>query len=1024
MSVGVTTSAQALDEPIKSLEVLLDVLLTPLAALGLLDDRPELARQYTTRASDAFSAQRFLKRQVALVQQALVKRTWPEWAAALSADELELLKRWFCPPKGLNDATRAQSQPQPLGRQTIELASTLLVKLAQEFAFDEAYPAIVLPPRAKGKQVDLADDTLLSDRWHEFVKTVLSMPAHVANAWGALDKDGGLGSASSIRDMPAELQLGTFLTRMTKSMVLLAGNMSADGSVVASAPTDLSAVLGGLLTTPEFASTFIDATVPTLMPSATFPTPVDELMMRQRHAKLWQDAIVELPDRQVRRLLRDVLGQFQHKMLATVSDHSREAKCKACAVVLERLFGPLRDELLSSFELVVLDEGSAWDGEQGTIASVAALYTAASGPESASRYFTAISEAWTSLDVIKHGGRPRRVSLLLLSIARQPLRNKAVSDLATSPSFLNAVSAHLSLVDPTTRLLGMLVAEIVSERALEPDGELKPLNFGDDVWNGDGEPHRIARALRKLFADQLHPLDDAEWKGWLRTAFVENSPAFTSPARKVSVRQLSPSPTPVATVPLPQKTKSLISIIGENDPDDLPAYPLPAAPSASQLSILESDDPSLYASALPGTNASTTRKRGRLRPPVYIPELTAYLKGQDPEGGKEEADGEAERIELGLSEGESLIRRKADWGGEVAENAVDLTFTVMGMQDQFEVERFEDKRLGLLTSLVWAAPTQTVPAIIEQYFHNNYSITQRNTMLSALALGARELAGLPMPLSITNALTGEAESAFPSKQLPDAMHRKLLGANGIDVIDRLSTDLTNVALSNARSEAETTLPEAAREKVIRVRRFGTAKSPEHKRTHGRITYLAVATEYFIMPLVNRFWLYVKDATATSSAGNPYTTGRINSVPTLLEPIVLSKFFSTVAVLVHASRHAPTFTTVTVPTVLSLLIMLKPSRVDEADDVVQTSQMELLLTVFEAVSELDHGDSLVNSVHGDGQVGIDLVMQIKEWAEQVFELDERRNVGSNALGRSGRASAGLLLRVDEVLQRWRGRMGWT
>ena len=63
-----------------------------------------------------------------------------------------------------------------------------------------------------------------------------------------------------------------------------------------------------------------------------------------------------------------------------------------------------------------------------------------------------------------------------------------------------------------------------------------------------------------------------------------------------------------------------------------------------------------------------TRRRGKLRAPVYIPELVAYLKGKEPEGGKEPADEEAERVEMALKEGEALVRRKRDWGGELGQS--------------------------------------------------------------------------------------------------------------------------------------------------------------------------------------------------------------------------------------------------------------------------------------------------------------------------------------------------------------------
>ena len=49
-------------------------------------------------------------------------------------------------------------------------------------------------------------------------------------------------------------------------------------------------------------------------------------------------------------------------------------------------------------------------------------------------------------------------SLLLHLVVSLPVRHSAVISLSRSSDFLEAVSSHLSLVAPLTRLLGMLVA--------------------------------------------------------------------------------------------------------------------------------------------------------------------------------------------------------------------------------------------------------------------------------------------------------------------------------------------------------------------------------------------------------------------------------------------------------------------------------------------------------------------------------------------------------------------------------------
>lgn len=301
-----------------------------------------------------------------------------------------------------------------------------------------------------------------------------------------------------------------------------------------------------------------------------------------------------------------------------------------------------------------------------------------------------------------------------------------VIKLSRSGPFLAAVNSHLTLLRPTTRLLGMLVAEMVSARTVDPKGEMKALDFGE-VWNGESQDQKLMKNIRKLVSEGSAEVV-IEWQedARVRWAGLRPSAVPSPPTERTNPKPSRPTP-PAA--PLPQFKKPLITIINDSDDEsDLKPYPLPAPPSKSYLDTLTSDDPSLYATTLPSTNnSSASRRRGKLRAPVYISELTAYLKGKVPEGGEDKPDEEAERIESGLKEGTGLIRRKAGWGGELGsycllwlsrsaqltqiidENAVDLAFTLMGLQDPFEIENFDTLKLDLLIALVASSPKLVAP---------------------------------------------------------------------------------------------------------------------------------------------------------------------------------------------------------------------------------------------------------------------------------------------------------------------------
>jgi telomere length regulation protein len=203
----------------------------------------------------------------------------------------------------------------------------------------------------------------------------------------------------------------------------------------------------------------------------------------------------------------------------------------------------------------------------------------------------------------------------------------------------------------------MLVAEIVSSRSVLEGSGLTVLSFGD-IWDAEGREYEVIRELRDMVQEK--PATEEGWEGILRSTFAPTSTLV--PLAKPIMRA---APAIVAAPVVPPKTP-LISIIP--DPSDLQPYPLPAPPSTSYLETLSSADASLYSTALPSTSSSTTRKMGKLRSPVYIPELVDYLKGKSVDAVEEGGEEESERVEVGLREGAALIRRKVGWGMELGES--------------------------------------------------------------------------------------------------------------------------------------------------------------------------------------------------------------------------------------------------------------------------------------------------------------------------------------------------------------------
>ncbi|GAA5985434.1 hypothetical protein JCM11641_000156 [Rhodosporidiobolus odoratus] len=1091
---GSSLSAR-LAEPLSSVPQLLDLLVPPLQALSLLPDLPALSSCSSTASADIDSS-RFVKRQLGFVQKVLVERVWPDWEGPLEADEgaegIKVLERWFIPPLkagSLNrsdDASSAASAAAAevalsayavlssllsaksaagLRPRSLEIASQLLIRLSTDFGVEQVYLATLGSPAKAALTSSGSDDEDSADpaflaRWDDTLKELLRLPTRVANAWGALHEKKKVPLHQPGLGVPPELEDRPYFATFTKSYLSLLWYLASDSSVPAY-HSALSSALAPLLSSSTFLTTALPILIPRFLPPSTFPTPPEELVQRRRHIDIWRAVTAELSERDLSRFLRAVLRALE-KDVSHVASADPTSAARAVAFVLDALFGPLapiKTELWRTALAVLLERNSSWNSP---LVPLAVVLWVGREEEASIELMQAAMRAWGAREELQSANDARRLyltSLLLLSIASLPSLHPAVVALSRSLVFLSAVSNHLSLVAPLQRLLGMLVAEIVSTRTIPPDGELKPLSFGDEIWGGDGREQLVVRKLRELFEEVSAGKVDkvVGWQDLLRQVSGTTcppQPPQPASAPKVNSKPLQPSS--VEESPAAPPKRPLISIIGADDSDDdLEAYPLPPAPSDSTLEVLNSDDPALYHSAFPsqqaatsgpGGGASQTRKRGRLRPPVYVPELVAYLKGQDPEGGKEEADGQAERVEMGLKEGEGLVRRKAGWGGELKENAVDLAFALMALQDQFELVNFDQLKQNILVALATACPTEIAPCVIEQYFTPSYSLAQRNTLLASLAISARELANLPIPVTPTTPAKPQPSlPLFPSKQLPPAMHRKLLGyapGEQLGALETLTADLTRIALSDTREDAEATVPGAAREKLLNVRRTTTRSSASTAASRTTIaspskpTFSLLAAEIFILPLINRFWLYLRD-TATSSLSHtsnvgPYAGG--TSVATLLQPYLLSKFLATLSVILHAAQFSPAFLAVLVPETLTLALGLKPSapaphsrrgadsELEDAElnqDAVLSASLELVLVALDATVQLDGGRTIMSSsVNG----GSSLVAEVKDWAEEVFEAEERKG-SEGGVGRTGRAAAGVLLRVEEIVGRWRGQVGW-
>jgi telomere length regulation protein len=339
-------------------------------------------------------------------------------------------------------------------------------------------------------------------------------------------------------------------------------------------------------------------------------------------------------------------------------------------------------------------------------------------------------------------------------------------------------------------------------------------------------------------------------------------------------------------------------------------------------------------------------------------------------------------------------------------------------------------------------------AIIEEFFKNQYSITQRYAMLNALALGARELASMALPSSQVQSFPSD-RLTFPSKLLPPHLHRKYVAAQEriTSPVRELLDGISRAAIESGNDASAERTPESVRERQLRIRkpaRVSEVKAGDpmpagtHPACHHKTTFMEVAAEFFIAPLINRFWLFLRDEqTREERTAHHELLHRYRGAGTglILNPMILQQFLGTLAVLVHASQNAPEWLAVVAPNALELAVAMgtRPVSIgdvrDEEDDVdvsgpqekeaaILTTALELALVILNSSLNLDGGRSL--SLEHTA-----LLLGTAEWAGQVFSRLEKGALiegGGGELGaRLHRAAAGVLLKVDEMTSKWRRSM---
>ena len=510
--------------------------------------------------------------------------------------------------------------------------------------------------------------------------------------------------------------------------------------------------------------------------------------------------------------------------------------------------------------------------------------------------------------------------------------------LARSGVYLNAVSNRLSASSDRARFLGMLVGEAISglveSTSNRMDFKMEELKSPEAEW----------------YKSLVNVVDSL--------GSVESLRKHIAPGAKPS--QLArPREVKKPTRPSQHSSKiiSIEELDDENSEEDSDLVPYTKPGSDEEDS---DEDPTLVV-------------RNKPTAPVYIRDLISYFRDTE----------NYDRQRLALSTAASLIRRKSNFGTEVKDHAEELASILMGLQDKYDIDDFNNLRLQGMVSVLLCDPQRMARWFAKTFFDGDYSISQRISVLSTISISARELGGFKEEdESLTRAALASSNS-FPSKMLPDRLHN--IYATEESPIDSLSSQLSKTMI---RPLAASLADKATGPDILKVRTFSSRLAVESRRAPPTVNTLSsIVAESFFFPLTGRFFAHLK-----AYGGNNV----------IFESFLLSSYLKTLSLVMHASGSS----TLQLPQMTSefwdLLLAVRSHTVGDK------SVRESVLFGFMTLLEINGDKRRLSEKHGRE------LLETQRWVEAIFgSIGE----GGEEEERARTLAAGVLYRIREVVEKY-------
>lgn len=522
-------------------------------------------------------------------------------------------------------------------------------------------------------------------------------------------------------------------------------------------------------------------------------------------------------------------------------------------------------------------------------------------------------------------------------------------------TYMTTISNRIGSTQSRAQFLGLVVGETLS--ALVDDNK-KRLDFKMEQTETEEAKH-----LKDLtnVSDPIGSIDPILSN--LETETIPQKRKVIAPNKTIQ-KKTKQKKKPTVTE---SKPKAIIEEVDSSDDDeDLAPYSKDSDPE-------DSDDD------------ATLVQRNKPKPPVYIRDLVSYLRDSE----------SYDKQVLALQTAPVLIRRKTNYGTEVSFHADELAGLLVGIQDKFEIENFQDLRLQGMVALVVSQPKTMAPWFARTFFEGDYSLHQRTSVLITLGLSARELAGF-------EASEYQSAASFPSKRLPEKMEQLYLNSTNdnralpssqlkalpSNALDTISQSLTSSFLAPLAAEAadSNTGPDVLKLQTFTARYKSKTKSRPRVRAIPNTTAALLATSFF-SPLTAHFQVALHSAK-----------------PIILNHALLALYLQTLGIVIHSAGPS----TLSLPQLTAeLWNLLLGVRVHVLGDL---GAMKGWLVAMASLLEVNGGD-MRRLCENQGRE----VMETREWVAMVFEKTRGEDGGEE--NEVKMLSAGVLIRIGEAIEKY-------